>query len=686
MCRQLKHDHERVKLLIKEAQSFDTGTYTLCAKNNAGLAYTSCEVTVNIVPAIDRNFDIVIDSTAIKPTVTLPLQNVCAIEGKSIQLDCEIRGFPEPEVIWYHENKPIKESSDVQLLFRGDRCSLLIQEAFMEDMGEYKVVAINSAGETSSKCDLTVIPNSEAEPAKRSVEITKASNDTKTEATIVDGFEPKFEKLLSDVLVNEGDTIELDCIVHCKPLPVIKWFLSNNQIEENGRIRFVYNEENGNAKLIFKNVANEDKGVYTIHVSNKFGEAKCFSHLNVKSVNAAENITAKVNEDELKNHFLNFKERFTNRTAHVGDTVKFECIVVGKPTPKIRWFFNDRPVQGKNFLPSISGERQVLTIPAMTSETFGKISCLAENEFGRDVCDAILTMADPLPQSAERSEEYTEEYNTGSSNVTIKKQSAITTKTSEIRSYQTENGVPIILKSIEQPIENLIDSGKSYLTETKKNTLTQSNFTQSTDNIIVKSPKKNSAPRFISPLIGKIVKQGSSSTLEAVIDGFPTPDIVLLKNDLPLVENDNLKVSRQQNRIFITLENISIPDAGRYSCSATNSMGNAVSTADVVVKSKFDRFFKIYFIVFQNLRRIYCSILETMFPPVFGHRLQAKVAKLGERVLMDIEVSGIPEPIVTWHKNDKPLIEAIISKHKIQNIGNSHTLIIEKGKVIDNNC
>lgn len=672
-------------MLIKEAQSFDTGTYTLCAKNNAGLAYTSCDVTVNNVPTIDRNFDIVIDSTAIKPTVTLPLRNVCAIEGKSIQLDCEIRGFPEPEVIWYHENKPIKESSDVQLLFRGDRCSLLIQEAFMEDMGQYKVVAINSAGETSSKCNLTVMPNSEAEPAKRSVETIKVSDNTNTkpEPTVVDGFEPRFEKLLSDVLVNEGDTIELDCIVHCKPLPVIKWFLSNNQIEENDRIRFVYNEENGDAKLIFNKVTNEDKGVYTIHVSNVFGEAKCFSHLNVKSVNAAEHITVKVNEDDEKNHFLNFKERFTNRVAHVGDTVKFECIVVGKPTPKIRWFFNDKPVQGKNFLPSISGERQVLTIPATTSETFGKISCLAENEFGKDICDAVLTMADSLPQSTERSEEYTEEYNTGSSNVTIKKQSAITTKTSEIRSYQTENGVPILLKSIEQPIDSLMDSGISHLTEIKKNTLSQSNFAQSTDNLIMKSQKKNSAPRFISPLIGKIVKQGSTTTLETAIDGFPTPDIVLLKNDLPLVENDNLKVSRQQNRIYITLENISISDAGRYSCSATNSMGNAVSTADVVVKSKFHPF-SIYLIVhFRSVMKIYCSLLETMFPPVFGHRLQAKVAKLGERVVMDIEVSGIPEPIVTWHKDDKPLIEAIISKHKIQSIGNSHTLIIEKGKVID---
>jgi Immunoglobulin I-set domain. len=50
----------------------------------------------------------------------------------------------------------VKESGDFQLLFKGDKCSLLIKEAFVEDGGEYKVVAINSAGEASSSCNLTV--------------------------------------------------------------------------------------------------------------------------------------------------------------------------------------------------------------------------------------------------------------------------------------------------------------------------------------------------------------------------------------------------------------------------------------------------------------------------------------------------------------------------------------------------
>jgi len=60
------------------------------------------------------------------------------------------------QVIWYHDEQPVKESSDFQLLFQGDRCSLVIHEAFLDDAGTYKVVAINSGGEASSQCALTV--------------------------------------------------------------------------------------------------------------------------------------------------------------------------------------------------------------------------------------------------------------------------------------------------------------------------------------------------------------------------------------------------------------------------------------------------------------------------------------------------------------------------------------------------
>lgn len=513
-----------------------------------------------------------------------------AIEGKSVSLQCEISGSPEPEVIWYHENKPVKESADVQLLFRGDRCSLFIQEAYPEDAGEYKVVALNLAGEASSTCRLSIeSPNKKIDSVKHNANATNATVDT------IDGFAPKFEKLLSDILANEGETVELDCVVMGEPKPTIKWFLSNNEIIANDRIQFEHNADNGKTKLILRNVSVDDKGVYTVQATNSLGDAKCFSHVIVKSINASENIPDKQVESDESHHFLEFKERFSDKSAHLGDLVKFECIVVGKPMPKIRWLFNDKPVQGKQFLPSTSGDRQVLTIPAISNETVGKISCTAENDFHRESCSAYLTLPPdlavlPPPASSQRTEFYAEEYDTNSSNVTIKKQSTISTHTSQITSFQ--NGSVPSLAATEplsiQPNEK-INYGVNEFTQMKKNALShplQSKFV-STEGLFPKTPKKESAPRFISPFIGKIIEQGCSMTLEAIIDGFPQPEIELTKNGEPLVEKENLKISRKNNRITILLENVTSADAGRYSCSATNAIGNALSTADVVVKSEW---------------------------------------------------------------------------------------------------
>lgn len=90
---------------------------------------------------------------------------------------------------------------DVQLLFQGDRCSLVIQEVYPEDAGNYKVVALNSAGEASSKCCLTVT----APTTKEEEEVKKEENNV-VEAM---GIPPKFNKLLTDVLVSEGDRVLL---------------------------------------------------------------------------------------------------------------------------------------------------------------------------------------------------------------------------------------------------------------------------------------------------------------------------------------------------------------------------------------------------------------------------------------------------------------------------------------------
>lgn len=339
-----------------------------------------------------------------------------------------------------------------------------------------------------------------------------------------------------------------------------------------------------------------------MHATNTLGDAKCFSHLIVKSINATENLPTKPIENE--HHFLEFKEIFSDRSVCVGDSAKFECIVVGKPIAKIRWLFNDRPVQGKNFLTSTSGNRQVLTIPSIDNESIGKITCSAENEFHRESCSAFLHLKSSIsefepPLSTKHTEHYTQEFDTNSSSITIKKQTEISTKcTTNVNSHQ--NGTPQLMNVRSNDVvgmggqnEHLVNYGSN---EFEKSTVSQAKFTaQSTENLFPKTARKESAPRFMSPLIGKIIEQGSNITLEALIDGFPTPEMQLTKNGEPLFEKENLKILQKNSRITISIENVSIADAGRYEILATNPIGCASSAADVVVK-------------------------RTTFPPVFCQR------------------------------------------------------------------
>lgn len=607
-----QYEYGRVTLLIPQAYPNDAGSYVLSAKNLAGEAYTSCNVIVKgRLPNETSDSEMASDIEPIKPAVHLPLKDVSIFEGKPVRLDCVIVGQPEPEVIWYHNERPVKESADVQLLFQGDRCSLIIQEVYQEDAGHYKVVAINSAGETSSSCELKVTPLNQAEPATRAqAERQSLPKDT----------QPKFERLLSDVLADEGEQVILEVQASGDQPLTAQWYLTNKEVQLDDRVATKADSESGIFRLILNNVSADDKGVYTVKVSNRAGDAKCFSHLIVKSVNAPENRRSSQSSVEIvdRHQCPEFRELFSDKQGQIDDVIKFECIVKGKPTPKVHWFFNDQPVHGHNFLVSTSGDRQVLTIQKLTHDAVGKISCVAENEAGKATCVAFLNIiGSGLPASSDV-QTMTQEHNTESSRVTIKKQTFTTTSTSQVNSYegnapQTEvhhssAHIDQSLKQLGQQRPEIVESHhyqelhkskemSSPSVQQKSFTLVQSSAPngQSTAVAIPDSPtrlRREIAPRFTTPLSGKIVDQGSDVSMEAIYDGYPSPEIKVEKNGGQLFDDAHTKISNKCNRVTIELKQVGVADAGRYAVTASNAVGQSTSTADLVVKSEYSLDFR----------------------------------------------------------------------------------------------
>ncbi|XP_063701950.1 titin homolog isoform X2 [Culicoides brevitarsis] len=668
------YENEKASLVINEAFLKDAGVYTITAKNIAGEVSSASSVCVKgKLPHETSDSEAVSDMEPIKPSVQLPLKNVAVFEGKPVRLDCVIIGVPEPEVIWYHNERPVKESADVQLLFQGDRCSLVIHEAYLEDAGEYKVFAINSAGEASSHCTLSVTPLNLAEPAVRKPPEEKA---------VSTDIPPKFEKLLTDVLCVEGDFIELECTVFGSPLPEIKWCLNNKDVVEDQRVH-VLAQPDGVVRLKIEDARLEDKGVYTVKATNSAGEAKCFAHLIVKPiVNAAETQTDTEPAEEKLIH-PSFKELFADITVPEGGSAKFECIVNGRPAPKVRWLFNDQPIQGKTFLPSTSGDRQILFIPETSKETVGKISCVAENEVGRAVCIAYLqivpsstlaVVAEP-PQTTTNENNITNvtnitnvrninEYITSTTNKVIENGD---TKHSETHTKQAVHDQSIKRVGEEEPVvyetrhldeSRTVEKGEKL--EIKEAKDVQESIIATSGQISTGKPaRKAMPPRLVTPFVGKIVDQHQDVVFEATFDGFPTPTLELTKNGNPLeMELGRVTVNRDLNTVKVELKNVNVNDAGRYSCTVSNPAGSAGCTADLVVK-------------------------KHVFPPVFCHRLSSAIVTVDERLNLEVTITGTPEPTVTWFKDDVPINDAKLSPFKISRADNSYKLIIEHAQLSD---
>lgn len=592
-----------------EAFPKDAGTYSVSAKNIAGEATSSCSVSVKgRLPTETSDSEIASDMEPIKPSIQLPLSNTTSKEGTRVRLDCVIVGQPEPEVIWYHDERPVKESHDFQLLFQGDRCSLIIQEVMPEDGGEYKVVALNSAGEASSRCILSVTPITESDTESK-------PKEEKTEQT---GTAPKFSKLLTDVLVSEGDKVILEGNVVGEPRPEIKWLLNNLPITDTNHFVVTYNDD-GNVKLEIGNVKPEDKGVYTVKATNSLGEAKCFAQLIVKSFKPTET----VQHEEVK-QAPEFKEGFRDRTVFEETPTKFECIVMGKPTPKIKWLFNDEPISGKDFLISTSGDRQVLSIPNVKKDHSGTITCIAENEAGKASCSAQLMVESSssialqdnelqlqphLPLTTEKTQHLESSYKS-SREVVTQSQTSHTSKvissttgmaqphveehriTSENAQTfkQLNQGAPEIKESHRIEEYHKVGDNAPVIHEKSSSTYTV-NSQQADKQImssqeIVQKPSRIRPPKFVSPIVGKIVDQYVDVILEGILDGQPSPQIKWTKNGEEIKEDKRTTLKWELNRTALEIKSVKVQDAGRYSCTAVNEGGTAVSTADLVVRSK----------------------------------------------------------------------------------------------------
>lgn len=83
-------------------------------------------------------------------------------------------------------------------------------------------------------------------------------------------------------------------------------------------------------------------------------------------------------------------------------------------------------------------------------------------------------------------------------------------------------------------------------------------------------------------------------------------------------------------------------DSGFYRITAVNSMGQAESICQVNIQSKDAPVFRE-------------RVQSTRMAPVFLQTLVDRTVHEGERITLQVRISGQPKPQIIWYKDNQPL-------------------------------
>nr|XP_033817503.1 myosin-binding protein C, fast-type [Geotrypetes seraphini] len=85
----------------------------------------------------------------------------------------------------------------------------------------------------------------------------------------------------------------------------------------------------------------------------------------------------------------------------------------------------------------------------------------------------------------------------------------------------------------------------------------------------------NMAPKFLTPLIDRIVVAGYSTALNCAVRGHPKPRVTWMKNKMEIGDNPKYLMKHNQGVLTLNIRKPSPFDGGTYTCKAVNDLGEA---------------------------------------------------------------------------------------------------------------
>ncbi|KAL7299322.1 hypothetical protein TKK_0007901 [Trichogramma kaykai] len=321
----------------------------------------------------------VCDNIAIPEFTKILPDQLKALIGSTVQLECEVRSDSKYIVKWFRETIEIDSSLDYRYTVHNEsnRCSLTLSNIKEADSGRYICEVSNKAGRVSSYGRVLVV--SDPKILNADVFLKKRFQDGFTECG-----PPQFTMRLRDRRVQTSYPVRLTCQVYGSPEPEVIWLKDGQRISPTP-IHSIYKDESHFHTLEIARSSPNDSGTYSACAKNSSGSVSCHCELVVdKGIRAyiAPKFSYGLNADyEVK----------------IGSELRLTAQIEAYPSVGIVWHRDGvrlRPRRTSIMTLTHDGTIELL-LTKVTSRDAGVYTCTATNEVGKVETSTRVSILDP---------------------------------------------------------------------------------------------------------------------------------------------------------------------------------------------------------------------------------------------------------------------------------------------------
>ncbi|XP_071285988.1 obscurin-like, partial [Agelaius tricolor] len=585
------------------------------------------------------------------PVFTETFKDFSGEPGSTLHLECVAHSKTDMNVRWLKDGKELSDGRYYHIDSYSDgTCSLIIAGLDRKDAGKYTCEASNKFGKVSHSAKV-VVGAQEAQALakeKRSKQSTDSETESSSGSELDDAFRKAGRRLhrlfrakisteISDVeeeLFVSADEGDIDVVDHQTYREDDQYIYIKFEVMSEAKTAATRFREMFGALGIPVEIDILEQGPKKIEL--RIGKAS--PPTLGKFPPPARPPPPLLTSDTAPM----FMTELQNQEVQDGYPVSFDCIVIGKPLPTVRWFKDGKAIEENDHY-MINEDQEgchQLIITAVVPTDMGVYRCLAENNMGVASTKAELRV-DLTSTDYETAADATEtsSYYSAKEYISSREQEESMTEEEQLpqifdelhdihvapgaslakfhlkvkgypqpRLYWFKNGQPLkasdrILKTDRQEFHSLeirdvtkADAGQYLIF-----VINSAGSAYSSARLVVKDPYEKEEPskadsheqlippRFLERFTNKKVKKGASITLSVKVEGHPPPTITWMKEesreDILWIRPDTpgYKLASSNMHHSLILLDVKKKYSGAYTCIATNKAGQSICTANLEV-------------------------------------------------------------------------------------------------------